>query len=146
MIVLVCGGRHFSDRDWLFSVLNEECKKKRIVGLIQGKASGADTLAAEWQSFRIKREWQTAIKERPRTTIPDLWGVGCPARWDDLEAKPLVLRYKNGVPYNAAAGGIRNQFMLTWHPNKVIAFPGGSGTNDMKERARRAGIEVMEVR
>ena len=30
-------------------------------------------------------------------------------------------------------------------PDLVIAFPGGRGTADLVARARRAGVEVMEV-
>lgn len=30
-------------------------------------------------------------------------------------------------------------------PDLVIAFPGGNGTKDMVTKARKAGIEVIEV-
>jgi len=46
-----------------------------------------------------------------------------------------------------AAGPIRNQRMLDLgKPDLVIAFPGGRGTADMVKRARKAGVEVMEIR
>ena len=46
-----------------------------------------------------------------------------------------------------AAGPIRNQKMLdAYHPNAVIAFPGGSGTADMVRRGRsREGCDVIEI-
>lgn len=45
-----------------------------------------------------------------------------------------------------SAGPIRNQRMLNvMSPELVVAFPGGKGTADMCERARKAGIKVMEV-
>jgi len=48
--------------------------------------------------------------------------------------------------YGKAAGSIRNQQMLDeGKPDLVVAFPGGKGTKDMVTRARKAGIEVIEV-
>lgn len=48
--------------------------------------------------------------------------------------------------HGRAAGPIRNQKMLDEHkPNLVIAFPGGRGTADMVDRARKAGIDVAEL-
>lgn len=44
------------------------------------------------------------------------------------------------------AGVLRNQMMLDYeNPDIVIAFPGGRGTTDMVERARKQGFEVYEV-
>lgn len=44
------------------------------------------------------------------------------------------------------AGSIRNQKMIDdYHPQLVVAFPGGAGTADMVRRARAAGIEVREI-
>ncbi len=49
--------------------------------------------------------------------------------------------------HGKAAGPIRNQQMLEkGKPDLVVAFPGGRGTADMVQRARRAGVDVMEVR
>lgn len=48
--------------------------------------------------------------------------------------------------YGKAAGPIRNQQMLDeGRPDYVLAFPGGKGTRDMVERAKKAGIKVVEV-
>ena len=45
-----------------------------------------------------------------------------------------------------AAGMIRNQRMLDeGRPDLVVAFPGGRGTADMVRRARKAGVEVIEI-
>jgi hypothetical protein len=45
------------------------------------------------------------------------------------------------------AGPIRNQQMLDeGKPDLVVAFSGGVGTADMVHRARRAGVEVLEVK
>lgn len=44
------------------------------------------------------------------------------------------------------AGPARNKRMLDeGHPDLVIAFPGGRGTADMVRKARRAGVEVVEI-
>jgi len=48
--------------------------------------------------------------------------------------------------YGKAAGSTRNQQMLDeGKPDIVIAFPGGVGTADMVRRAKKAGLEVVEV-
>lgn len=47
--------------------------------------------------------------------------------------------------HGPAAGPIRNQRMLRlWHPDLVVAFPGGKGTADMVAKARAAGVPVWE--
>jgi len=44
------------------------------------------------------------------------------------------------------AGPARNTRMLNeGKPDVVIAFPGGRGTADMVKKARRAGVEVVEI-
>jgi hypothetical protein len=46
--------------------------------------------------------------------------------------------------HGRAAGAIRNQQMLDeGKPTHVLAFPGGRGTADMMDRARRAGVQVI---
>jgi hypothetical protein len=48
--------------------------------------------------------------------------------------------------YGKRAGYIRNVQMLEeGKPDLVVAFPGGKGTQMMKELARKAGITVIEV-
>ena len=44
------------------------------------------------------------------------------------------------------AGPARNKRMLDeGKPDLVIAFPGGRGTADMVRKARKAGVEVVEI-
>lgn len=44
------------------------------------------------------------------------------------------------------AGPMRNTRMLNeGKPDLVIAFPGGRGTADMVKKARKAGVEVIEI-
>lgn len=62
--------------------------------------------------------------------------------------KPEIERYESKADWDKhgkAAGPIRNARMLEWKPDLVIAFAGGSGTRNMIDQARRAGLEVIEV-
>lgn len=46
--------------------------------------------------------------------------------------------------YGKIAGPIRNKWMLEGlKPDIVVAFPGGRGTADMRDRAEKAGIQVI---
>src|SRR5216684_4086692 len=52
--------------------------------------------------------------------------------------KPEIKRYvchADWETHGRAAGPIRNEKMLTWKPDLVVAFPGGVGTADMVRRA-----------
>lgn len=52
----------------------------------------------------------------------------------------------NWNQFGHRAGPIRNKEMLkVGKPDIVIAFPGGRGTSHMKNIARQAGVEVIEV-
>ena len=48
MRLLVCGGRHYRDRDRVFATLDRIHDKRPITAIIEGAATGADALAAEW--------------------------------------------------------------------------------------------------
>lgn len=50
--ILVCGGRDYADRDFLFQYLDELRAEKPIRQLIHGAARGADRLAAQWAKSR----------------------------------------------------------------------------------------------
>lgn len=48
--------------------------------------------------------------------------------------------------YGRSAGYIRNQQMLDeGKPDLVVAFPGGRGTENMIQIARKAGVEVEKI-
>lgn len=48
--------------------------------------------------------------------------------------------------YGKSAGPIRNeQMLIEGRPDLVIAFPGGVGTADMVNRAKKAGVKVIEI-
>lgn len=65
MKVLVCGGRDYSDKLRVWSVLHEIQADTPIKHLIEGGARGADAFAAEWA-----------------TTTNGVQLVTCSANWD----------------------------------------------------------------
>jgi len=54
----------------------------------------------------------------------------CPAKWD---------------LYGKSAGMIRNAYMLTLNPDLVVAFPGGKGTANMVNLAKKRGVSVIVI-
>lgn len=52
MVVLVCGGRNFHDRDRLYGALDKLHKEYGITVLVHGNAKGADLLSGEWADER----------------------------------------------------------------------------------------------
>lgn len=129
--VLVCGGRYYgvtkgSMGDEVlarrqrvhFALHMDELHLKfgPFTHVIHGDASGADSLAKRWALRK-------GIKQTP---YPAAWTVD--------------------GQLDRSAGPRRNQQMLTeGKPQLVVAFPGNSGTADMTERARMAGVKVVEV-
>lgn len=63
MRVLVCGGREFAGRNWLFATLDLTHRMIGIMHVIHGAARGADSLAGEWArargvpELRFPAEW-----------------------------------------------------------------------------------------
>ena len=47
--------------------------------------------------------------------------------------------------HGRAAGVLRNDRMVRLRPILCVAFPGGSGTADCRERVERAGIPLFEA-
>ena len=59
---------------------------------------------------------------------------------------PVTVYEADWKAHGRGAGPRRNQRMLDdFHPDLVIAFPGGKGTADMVARCRRQGVEVTVV-
>lgn len=50
--ILVCGGRDYDNKEYLFSVLDKANTRWRNIVIIHGAATGADELAAEWSIER----------------------------------------------------------------------------------------------
>ena len=51
-VVLVCGGRTYTNEEHAFAVLDELHAKKPVTLLVHGAARGADSLAGAWASAR----------------------------------------------------------------------------------------------
>jgi hypothetical protein len=122
MRVLVCGGRDYTGYEKLKKTLYPYVDKARStqsqITFIQGEAKGADFLCKVFALDELVYHDGLILESYP-------------ADWKK---------------YGKAAGGIRNQQMLDeGKPDIVVAFPGGSGTADMVRRARKAGVEVIEV-
>jgi len=115
MRVLVCGSRDFDDYDFVWNKIHE----------LDSRLGPFTTLI---HGYASGVDSQAAIVAG---TLKDCKIIGYRAEWRR---------------YGKRAGPIRNQRMLDeGKPDLVIAFPGGRGTADMKQRARRAGIEVLEI-
>lgn len=114
--VLVCGGRKFQDYIRFARAMRAiEAARGPFTVVIHGGAAGADWCAHLWASSPVGR-----TKE-----------IEFPADWKTHGRK---------------AGPIRNQQMLDeGKPDLVIAFPGGRGTADMVNRARKAGVPVEVI-
>lgn len=74
MKLLVCGGRDFADRGFVFAALDRVDAKRRVFLLIHGAASGADALAEEWARAR-------GVSYAPN-----------PARWAELGRRAGMVR------------------------------------------------------
>lgn len=121
-IAIAFGGRDYSltpqDAEWLHSMWTQF--GFRI--LLHGGCTGADTGAAEWARNH------------------GLCDAACPAQWDEF-------REKFGRPHEA--GPHRNHRMAAACQQdglRVIglAFPGGSGTHNMRSRCYEYGIQVYD--
>ena len=67
-------------------------------------------------------------------------------KWAEDNGIPCIEVRANWKYYGAAAGPIRNDWMLRYCSfDMVLAFPGGTGTANMVRLARASGIEVVEV-
>lgn len=63
--VLVCGGREYADTERVRAVLDDEHQRDPIGLIIEGGATGADTLARQWATDRGVEV----------ITVPALWKV-----------------------------------------------------------------------
>lgn len=123
MKLLVCGGRDFTDQEWLFTHLDKIHDEETITLIIEGgqrtydeklqrNVGGADFLANRW------------------------------AYLNGVECKTEKARWKI---HHKRAGLIRNQLMLTkYKPDRVFSAPGGNGTAHMVSIARAAGVPVIK--
>lgn len=124
--LLVCGGRDFEDQAVVDHHLDRYLAAHPALRIIHGAAPGADRLAGDWAKRR---------------------GVKCrefPANWDPTGT---------GVT-DKSAGTKRNRKMAAFllamakqgHQVRVLAMPGGRGTEHMMKYAKKQGLPVGRVR
>jgi len=121
MRVLICGGRDFTDWKLFCKVMNkiDPCTHKQLLG-------NPDLVIIHGGAKGADR-------------FADQWAV---VHWKQFEEYPA-----NWKKYGKAAGVIRNQQMIDeGKPDLVVAFPGGRGTANMIKLAKKAGIEVREIK
>lgn len=68
------------------------------------------------------------------------------AEWAMDRGLPLEWYQAKWRDFGNIAGPVRNlKMILEGKPDVVVAFPGNTGTNDMKRQARQYNIRVIEV-
>lgn len=141
MRLLVCGDRYWSDREYVYSILDyylssSARKNDPIEYIIEGEAVGADEMAGDWAqskgvpiltrepwiNIRPTRLTSRAVNNGAVRGFPALWGV-----------------------HGRAAGPIRNKEMLdVGKPTYGLAFhndiENSSGTKGMIKLLQKAGI------
>ena len=115
MHVLVCGSRHYSNRDALFKALDDIHSTIPITCVIHGAAPGADSLAGSWAKAR---------------------NIDCqkfPAKWDLYGHAAGPIRNQEMLDIG------RPDFIV------AFTFEAGPGTRNMITLAKRAGLDVHEI-
>jgi hypothetical protein len=72
--------------------------------------------------------------------------AGAIEHWARLQGLGVVRYPPNWERFGHRGEILRNSFMLKdSRPDLVVAFPGGHGTADLVQRARNAGVMVLEI-
>lgn len=125
MILVVTGGRKFTDKDFCWEVLDDVHANQNIELLVHGDAGGWDRLCRDWARDR-------GVPEK-----------GVAADWKNITREGAVVRQGQYGPYDVTAGFVRNQDMAeNYGATACLAGPGGTGTADMVERCDKAGVRV----
>ena len=147
---LVCGGRDFADIT-------------KVARLENGRW---DRISLEWQRFEKERNFiitklYELCDKYDLWTESDEYGNKLPTPFiisgaakgvDTIAIEFAVVNFlafaefpANWDRYGKKAGYLRNVQMLEeGKPDLVVAFPGGRGTEMMKDLARKKGVEVIE--
>jgi hypothetical protein len=115
MIVIICGGRNYHGSQDALIWLDQFHGQFGVERVLHGDAPGADTFGRRWAEDL----------DIPTQAFPALWDT-----------------------YGPAAGPRRNAQMaqaLSLYPHRaVLAFPGGRGTENMKNTGKQYSISVYE--
>lgn len=118
MILLVCGGRDFTDSDYIHHILESFERQKGIDILVQGGCKGVDLIAGAWAR---KRGIHTAQVD---------------ALWDYYREQGNV----------KVAGFKRNFAMSLLNIDYCIAIGGKQGTRGMINLMKEKGVKVKEFK
>lgn len=116
MIAIVCGGRDYADAARVKLILDAAVERLGLATIIEGTATGADTLVREWAEARGDI---AVISVKPTGKWP--------------EAGPI----RNKLMLDILMGGDDEK--------AVIVFPGGRGTENMVKQGEGAGIRVIRA-
>lgn len=95
-----------------------------------------------------------AVLDRVRAKHPDLYVIHGGASgadhlasdWAEAAGVPQQEFLARWSEYGRRAGPMRNQRMLEeGKPDAVVAFPGGTGTEDMVRRAAASGLPIWRI-
>lgn len=128
--IIVCGGRNYSDFDRVNRVLDGLLYKQPIQRVFFPYELQPPTFA--WD-FRTLVHGKASGADSLAASWADFRGVSSethPAQWD---------RWGN------SAGPRRNEEMARTGADLLVAFPGGTGTDNMITNARFFRIPVMKV-
>lgn len=133
MILLATGGRDYMDTAYVNHRLDLLSQEVSIDSIVEGGAPGADTWVRMWGINHglfvqtVSADWNGPCREA---------------------CSPNHRRQYSGLQttYCPAAGVYRNRDMLeVFHPDIVLAFPGGKGTQNMIDLAIAAGVPVIQT-
>lgn len=127
--VIVAGGRDLKVGEKHLNIVRRLVRNKHNVQFVTGCATGADQIP-----YLLEGEYG-----EPKQF---------PADWDNTDCKGAVVRYaRNGKPYNAIAGHMRNEAMAQY-ADALIAFWDGKskGTLDMINRAKKHRLQVRIIK
>lgn len=120
MVIVFTGGRSYypthEDFKWVFNILSDLAENDDPLVILTGGAKGVD------------REIERYCNQLRSTNKVDLVLVRMNAEWS-----------KHG----RSAGMKRNKTMVD-QADLCVAFPGGKGTQDCVDKARRKGIPIIE--
>lgn len=107
--------------------------------LVYGGASGADEYARLWAEDPMWAD-QRPIKWKTKRFDAD-WDREC----DNRCLHGPRRKRRDGSTFCPSAGPIRNQAMVDYGLDLLVAFEGGNGTMDMIRRAKKAQVLILRV-
>jgi hypothetical protein len=127
MRVIVTGGRDY----------DPQLQGRALVGLVLTAISQVKPI----KTIVHGRCWNPQNEDSKNGA--DFWAYIWAKNNDGVEEEEHPADWKK---HGKAAGPIRNSYMAKLGADLCIAFPGGSGTTDMVNKAKRAGIPVLDLR